>query len=97
MGFIDTPVVVRYNVTHVSRGPRLVEGAPWRSRRGRGPLRGGVGEWLIPTVCKTVARKGYRGSNPLPSTISGHEVTQYIAPGRDQLAGGREAVFCVFM
>lgn len=31
-------------------------------------MRGGVGEWLIPTVCKTVALTGYTGSNPVPST-----------------------------
>ena len=27
-----------------------------------------MGEWLIPTDCKSVAWKGYVGSNPTPST-----------------------------
>ena len=27
-----------------------------------------MGEWLIPTDCKSVARKGYAGSNPAPSS-----------------------------
>ncbi len=30
---------------------------------------GGVGERLIPTDCKSVAWKGYAGSNPAPSII----------------------------
>ena len=29
---------------------------------------GGVAEWLMATVCKTVRRKSYAGSNPAPTT-----------------------------
>lgn len=28
----------------------------------------GMPEWTIGMVCKTIARKGYEGSNPSPST-----------------------------
>lgn len=29
----------------------------------------GMAEWSIATVCKTVARTGYVGSNPTPGTV----------------------------
>ena len=31
---------------------------------------GGVAEWLMATVCKTVRRKSYAGSNPAPTTVN---------------------------
>src|SRR6266568_1510676 len=31
---------------------------------------GGVAEWLMATVCKTVRRKSYAGSNPAPTTLN---------------------------
>src|SRR6185295_8490543 len=49
---------------------RVCENAPFRRRGVEFPCSdpGGVAEWLMATVCKTVRRKTYTGSNPVPTT-----------------------------
>jgi DNA-binding transcriptional ArsR family regulator len=40
-----------------------------------------MAEWTIATVCKTVARKGYPGSNPGPDTMTkGDRLKNYLLP-----------------
>ena len=48
---------------------RLVGSNPLSGLEHRVSVRGEVPEWLIGTVCKTVALTGYTGSNPVLSTI----------------------------
>jgi hypothetical protein len=50
-------------------------------------IRGGMGEWLIPTVCKTVALTGYAGSNPAPSTKVNTQRRAHIAQQVEHVLG----------